>query len=283
MILIDNTQILLSSIFIQYPSPQQITENDPLNLIRHVTLNTYRMYKNMFSSEYGELVICQDSNNYWRKDIFPFYKQNRKKGQEENQEYWDKIFECMNIIRTEVAENLPYKNMRVDRCEADDIIGVLVQEYHDKENIMIVSNDKDFQQLLRYPTVKLYSSQKKSTIHCDNPLAFVQEQIIRGDSSDGIPNILSDEDTIITQGKRQKPITEKKMLEICNKLETNTDVNLKNRYLVNQQLIDLSYIPNEYRQNILNEYNTPRNKKSNIFNYFVEKKLNNLMQVISEF
>jgi len=282
MILIDNTQILLSSIFTQYPTPQQIVENDPLNLIRHITLNTYRMYKNMFSSDYGELVICQDSGNYWRKDIFPFYKQNRKKVQEENQEYWNKIFDSLHTIRTEVSENLPYKNMKVDRCEADDIIAVLVQEYHDKEKIIIVSNDKDFQQLLKYPNVSLYSSQKKSNIYCENPDAFLMEQVIRGDSSDGIPNILSDEDTFVVDGKRQKPMTQKKMEEIRSKLESQNHSDISKRYEINQKLIDLTYIPVEYRSNIISEFNKPT-PKSNVFNYFVQKKLNNLMDVISEF
>jgi 5'-3' exonuclease len=283
MILLDNTQILLSAIFSQYPNPQEIVEKDPLNLIRHITLNTYRMYKNMFSEEYGQLVICQDSNNYWRKDIFPFYKQNRKKSQQENQEYWNRIFDSLHQIRTEISENLPYKNIKIDRCEADDIIAVLTLEHYDKEKILIVSNDKDFQQLLKYPNVTLYSPQKKKNVVCDNPEEFLREQIIRGDSSDGIPNVLSEEDTFVVDGKRQKPITQKKILDIYSKLGSNTDPTLTNRYQNNEKLIDLSYIPTEYRNRIIEEYNKTNNKKSNIFNYFVEKRLNNLMDVISEF
>jgi len=87
MILIDNTQIILSSIFSQYKGPDEVNEE----MIRHITLNTYRYYRNRFFQDYGELVICQDAGNYWRKEIFPYYKHNRKKAQAKDEFYWKQI------------------------------------------------------------------------------------------------------------------------------------------------------------------------------------------------
>ena len=135
MILIDNTQIILGTIFAQYDSPLDVT----VDLARHVTLATYRMYRNMFHAEYGELVLCQDAGNYWRRDIFPNYKINRKKTRAVDDYNWDRIFEILDTIREEVRENFPYKSVKVNRCEADDIIATLTKHYHDKEKIMIVS------------------------------------------------------------------------------------------------------------------------------------------------
>jgi hypothetical protein len=288
MILIDNSQIVLSSIFSQYPDPSAILgEDDPINLIRHITLNTYRSIKDKFSSDYGNIVICQDSNNYWRKEIFPHYKANRKKMREDNQEYWDVIFDAMKVIREEVATNMPYKNMKVDRCEADDIIAVLAKHYSPTEKVLIVSNDKDFQQLLYYPNVELYSQQKKKMVTCDDPTTFLFEQIVRGDSGDGIPNILSDSDTFIVETKRQKPITAKRLAEFTNTIPLDI-ANNRNHFSVemfrrNQQLIDLNYIPPEYVDAILEEYKKPIINSNKMFNYFVENKLTHLMKDLTSF
>lgn len=276
-ILVDNSQIILSAIFSQYPNPEAIVENDPINLIRHITLNTYRYLKEKFGDEYGELVICQDSNNYWRKDIFPFYKANRKKAQQDNKEYWDVIYDAMKTIRTEVETNMPYKTMRVDRCEADDIIGVLA--HHLTEKVLIISNDKDFQQLLYLPHVKLYSPHKKTMVECKNPTMFLFEQIVRGDSSDGVPNILSDDDTFVVDSKRQKPITSKRLAEFMDNIPSD----LKTGYQRNRQLIDLALVPLSYRQEILSNYDKPMINKNKMFNYFVEHKLTHLMKDLTSF
>lgn len=292
MILLDNSQIVLSSIFSQYPNPETIVENrndlmHPINLIRHITLNTYLYIKEKFGEDYGDLIICQDSSNYWRKDVFPHYKANRKKAQKYNQEYWDVIYNAMKIIRNEVAENMPYKNLRVDRCEADDIIGVLARNYHDKENILVVSNDKDFQQLLYYPNVKLYSPHKKTMVECKDPTMFLFEQIVRGDSGDGIPNILSDEDTFLVETKRQKPVTTKRLTEVFNSMPgdlargaTSPTIEAFKR---NRLLIDLSLVPVEYEKQILDSFNTPVLNRHKMFNYFVYHKLTNLMKDLTSF
>lgn len=287
MILVDNSQIVLSSIFSQYPNPETIVENDPINLIRHITLNTYRHIKEKFGKDYGDLVICQDSTNYWRKDIFPFYKANRKRAQQDNQKYWDVIYGAMKTIRNEVAENMPYKNIKVDRCEADDIIGVLAKNLHASESILIVSNDKDFQQLLYYPNVQLYSPHKKTMVECADPTMFLFEQIVRGDSSDGIPNILSDEDTFLVDTKRQKPITAKRLAEfnasMISDLSNGNNTAPVQAFRRNQSLIDLSMIPEIYEQEILKAFNQPLINNHKMFNYFVENKLTHLMKDLTSF
>jgi len=278
MILIDNTQIILSSIFSQYDSPDQLDED----MIRHITLNTYRYYRNRFHQEYGELVICQDAGNYWRKDIFPLYKHNRKKTQAKDEFYWKQVFETLSKIRNEVAENMPYRTMKIERCEADDIIATLSKHYHTQEKILIVSGDKDFKQLMRYPNIVQYSPNQKGFITCESPDKFLFEHIVRGDSGDGIPNILSDDDVFAVDGKRQKPLSSKKLDTWSS--TGNVPNDLQSNWNRNQMLVDLSYIPQEYEQAILAEYNKPITvDRSKIFNYFVEKGLKNLMNDIQDF
>lgn len=281
MILLDNTQIILSTIFTQYNYSDNREELFSEDTVRHIVLNTYRFYKNKFGEQYGNLVICDDAGDSWRKDIFPYYKASRKKTRETDGHDWSKIFDAMNKIRKEVRENFPYKVMWVERCEADDIIATLCMNFNAKEKILIVSSDKDFQQLQRYMNVKQYSPIHKNFIYCDNPQNFLKEHILRGDTSDGIPNVLSDDDTFIVEGKRQKPLSQKKLELIIENIPEYLRIN----YNRNQKLVDLSYIPKEYTERILQEYQVePKVKgKEKLFEYFTKNKLANLMEVIDEF
>ena len=276
MIIIDNNQIILASIF-------GCIRNGEVNedILRHMVLNTYRMYRNKFKDKYGELVIANDSKNCWRKDVFPFYKANRRKQQDASKFDWDVIFNALNIIRDEVKEVFPFKNITVERAEADDIIGVLAKTYHQREPIVIISNDKDFQQLQRYPNVKQYSPLKKSFLTCDNPERFLTEHIIKGDSGDGIPNILSEDDVFMCEDKRQTPCGKKKMEQILADLD---EWSIERNFDRNNRMINLNMVPTYIEEEILSEFQKEtQSDGSKILSYFIEKRLRNLMENIQEF
>ena len=194
---------------------------------------------------------------------------------------WTSVFSAMDVIRNEIKENFPYKNIRVERTEADDIIAILCQEYHEKENIVIISNDKDFQQLQVLPNVEQYSPTKKKFLVCENPEEFLLNHIIKGDSSDGIPNILSDDDVFMVENKRQTPCGVKKMSQIVESIEEWKE---KDNWKRNKKLIDMNEIPEEYKEKIINEFETSVDtNRSNLLNYFIENKLKNLMANIGDF
>ena len=277
IILLDNNQIIIASVF------QSIKYNNIIdeNFLRHLVLNTYRMYRSRFKKKYGELIICNDSTNYWRKEIFPLYKANRKRDMNKSDTDWGSIFSAMDNIRCEIKEVFPYKNIRVERTEADDIIATLCQEYYDKEKIIIISNDKDFQQLQILPNVEQYSPTKKKFLVCENPEEFLLNHIIKGDSSDGIPNILSDDDVFMIEDKRQTPCGMKKISEITENIEEWKE---KDNWKRNKKLIDMNEIPQEYREKIIDEFETAvDNSRSNLLNYFIENKLKILMTNIGDF
>jgi 5'-3' exonuclease len=269
--------LIIASVF------QSLKYDSELNIdmVRHMLLNTYRMYRNKFSKEYGELVICNDGGRYWRKDIFPQYKSNRSKNQKKSKIDWDNVHEIMNTIHDEIKTTFPYKNIKIYSIEADDIIAVLCQKYHQDEKVLIVSSDKDFQQLQRFLNVKQYSPLKKKFIVCENPEVFLVEHILGGDSSDGIPNILSDDDTFVDPNKRQKPCGKKTISKMKNELQTWTNSENWNR---NQNLIDFQMIPEVIQDTIIEEYNKEiMGKRSNILSYFIEYKMKKLMDHIEEF
>ena len=278
IILLDNSQVLISNIFSVAKQEQKIDEN----FIRHLVLNTYRMVKTKFGDTYGDVVICDDTSNCWRKDFFEHYKANRKKSQDKSPFDWSEVFGVMNIIRNEVRENFPYRCMSIDRLEADDIIAVLSRRHHEDEKILIVSNDKDFQQLQRYKNVEQYSLMKKQFLVCEDPERFLIEHIVKGDSSDGIPNVLSDGDTFLVEGKRQKPCSKKRVEEVINDPYNES---WKDNFERNQTMIDMTKIPEEYESLVLEEFNNDMviTDRSKLLDYFIKNKLRNLLPNIGDF
>jgi 5'-3' exonuclease len=281
MILVDMNQISLASMMmhLNMNKSKEIDEN----MVRHMILNSLRMYRTKFSSEFGELVLCYDSKHYWRRDYFPEYKFARRKSREKSTHDWNAIFSCLNEIRDELRNNMPYKFIEIYGAEADDIIGVLCSEY--SEEIMILSGDKDFIQLQRFPNVKQYSPITKKKVNGENPDEYLKEHIFKGDTSDGVPNVLSPDNTF-TEGLRQKPLTKKK---IASWLEHDfEDVapndEVKRNYQRNRKLIDLTYTPEELSSEIINTYKeAPYGDRSKLLNYFIQKRLRNLTEFIGEF
>ena len=194
---------------------------------------------------------------------------------------WNEFYDIMNVIHDEIIHNLPYKNLQINDAEADDIIAIISKHNHTNEKILIVSSDKDFQQLQRYSDVYQYSPIKKDFLTCEDPENFLLEHIIKGDSSDGVPNILSDDDVFVKEDKRQKPCGKKKIEIVKSELSEWNETDNWNR---NQLMIDMNMIPEGVEKTILDEYNKePTGKRSNILNYFIQNKLKILMEHIEEF
>ena len=288
MILIDYTQVVLGSIIVSLNRGEDLDDK----LVRHITLNNLRYYRSRFKEEYGELVICTDNKHYWRRDYFPNYKANRKKDRESSPYDWNEIFSAVNMIRDELDIYFPYKVLHIDGAEADDIIAVVLLNRAEDKNI-IISSDKDFIQLHR-ESIAQYSPVTKKLVNGENPQAYLKEHIIKGDRSDGVPNVLSSDDTFISE-KRQKPIrktTIVTLLEAMNEYDPETlyqiakcnkDTWVRN-WQRNETLIDLTKIPEEIVENILYEFDGQvEGYRNNLLNYFIDNKLNSLIKEIQEF
>ena len=265
------------------------TKEPDENMVRHMILNSVRMYRTMFNDEYGEVILTYDSKHYWRRDFFPQYKSNRKKGREADNKDWDAIFEVLNKIKAEIKENLPYKFLEVYGAEADDIIATICKysqtekDRSKNEKIIIISGDKDFIQLQKYMNVKQYSPILKKLVNGSNPETYIKEHILKGDTSDGVPNVLSPDNTF-TDGLRQRPLGKKKIEAWLNMDISEFKDEVKRNYQRNEKLIDLSKIPNELENEILTEFRgAPHGDRSKLLNYFIKSRLKNLTETIGEF
>lgn len=283
MVLVDLNQVLISNLMQQIGSNPKVKLEE--SLIRHMVLNSLRSYVRQFRAKYGDIVIACDSRKYWRRDVFPFYKAHRKKDREASEFDWVLIFNTLEKIRSELKENFPYRVLEVEGAEADDIIGVLTARMSATEEVLILSSDKDFVQLQKYPNVTQYSPTLKRFVKTEDPQAYIKEHIIRGDRGDGIPNFLSPDNAIVLK-ERQKKINTKKLVEWINSDPSEfctTDIMLRG-YKRNQMLVDLDYIPEALKSQIVDCYNeTKPSTRQKLLNYFIQHRLKGLIEVIDEF
>ena len=281
MILLDYSQIALSNIIVQKLNDE--------SMIRHMILNSIRMYNKRYRDEYGQMVICADGMNTWRKDYFPYYKAKRRKNRDSSDQDWNEIFRILHLVRDEIKENLPYKVVHMEGVEADDIIASLVlqsQEFGMNEPIMIVSSDKDFIQLQKFNNVKQFSPIQKKFVKDDNPRTYLFNHIMKGDSGDGIPNVLSDDDTFVSD-KTQSPLRKTRIaewLENSDNLRNVMEETIYRNYQRNKKLIDLTEVPESIQEAIINNYNDQKvAMKMRVLNYLIKKRCNQLIEVVEEF
>lgn len=284
MILLDLNQVCISNLMAQLGNHTNTPVDE--DLLRHMVLNTIRSLNKKFAMEYGELIICCDDKKVWRKDIFPYYKANRKKAREESELDWHHIFNTLNKIKLDLKEYFPYRVIQVEGAEADDVIGTLAIKHGQMLNIgtpiLILSGDKDFVQLQIFGNVSQYDPVRKKPIKSQDPVSFTRELIIKGDRGDGIPNILSPDDSIVNS-IRQKPVRVERFEGLSNPRKELTGELLKN-WIRNEQLIDLTFIPENIQNKVIDEFEQQKDKpRDKLMQYLIDKKLKVQLEHIDEF
>lgn len=287
-ILLDYSGISMSSILTQLKHAEPSED-----FIRHIILNSIRGYNEKFRRKYGELVVVCDGGS-WRKDAFEHYKASRKTNREKSKTDWSEVYRLMNMVKDEIHEFLPYRVMQSKGAEADDIIAVLAQRSQEVEfgetiqPVMVVSSDQDFCQLQKFKNVEQFSHMNKKLLVEPHPTRYLFEHIIKGDSGDGIPNILSAEDTFVS-GARQTPITAKKIEAVYAAKTPQALVEVfgedaLQRFNQNRQLIDFDCIPAELKARILDIFDKyPKKDNSKVLNYLVSKNCRQLISCAQDF
>ena len=274
--LVDFSQIVIGS----YMTASKYADVD-MDVLRPPVLNSLRIYRTKFIEEYGELILCCDDRKTWRKEVFPNYKASRKKSRRVSGIDWQNLYDCLNQLKEELLHWFPYKVIQIEKAEADDIIATLVGLI--SERTLILSSDKDFVQLQGF-NVRQYSPMQKKYVD-GNAKWSLHEKIVKGDVGDGIPNIMSDDNVFVDEGRRQKPITKKKVndwYELDPNMYCNTEM-LRN-YNRNKQLVDLGEVPESIRINITNQFKTIEvGNRRRLLTYFVNHRLKNLTENLSEF
>lgn len=274
MILVDMSNLAISALqqaCAGSTSPTQLTATS----VRHIVLKKLiEVHKKI--GRHHPLVLCFDSRNYWRKDFMSCYKASRKRTND--QFSWEEFYAHYNAMKIELPLYFNYKCIEVERVEADDII-FCISEYERGRNVIIASSDTDDLQILeKYPEAAQFSIKHNKFITCEDYNYSLLEHIIEGDKVDTIANILSDEDTYVNPEKRSKALTKQKRAS----LKFIIPEEYKARYEQNKKIIDMSQIPDNYRQQILDAYLAPMPKRiGNTFEYCVKYKLGQLLKIIN--
>ena len=274
-------QIALASVMMQLRMDETTEVSE--DMVRHMILNSIRNYVMQFKSDYVEndadVILAWDSKHYWRRDYYPQYKASRRKGRQESDLDWNEIFGVTNKIREEIKENLPYKSVEVYGAEADDIIAIVSNSY---DKVMIVSSDKDFIQLHK-ENIKQWSPVTKQEVNGHDPDTYIKEHVLKGDSGDGVPNVLSPDHTF-TDGLRQKPLGKKRIEKMINENMNDWSDEVKRNYQRNYKLINLKNIPKDIESNIVDEISKSScGDRSKLLNYFTVNKLKTLTENIGDF
>lgn len=291
MILVDLNQVMISNLMQQVNSASNGLGGPGIetDLIRHMVFNSIRMYKSKFGKKYGDIIICCDDKNYWRKQTFPHYKANRKKFREESDYDWNLIFESLNEIREDIRQHSPYKVIQVETAEADDIIGAICKHVDAEqplgaESILILSGDKDFQQLQQFHNVEQYSPIMKKFIKCVRPFEYLAEHTAKGDRGDGVPNILSP-DSVFVDGQRQKPLTKKRLAEfIKSGVDACQTDEEKQNWQRNNLMVNLTMTPDNIVSQIIEQFKSePKGSKRKLLDLFIAKKMKHMIELVEEF
>ena len=278
MIIVDVSQIFYANLMVNFKK----TKGMDIDILRGMFFKSLQTLRKHFR-DHNRIVLAFDHPESWRKEIFPPYKGNRKKS---NVIDWDRAHQILDQIREEVHAVFPYKVLYIPKCEADDIIAALVMQYHLDAPIVIVSGDQDFLQLQSYPVTQ-FNPIRKEIVKIEDPIEFLLEHILKGDDGDGVPNVFSDDDTLINPAKRSARMTPKRMEELkemVRKPRHEWDPKLIRNFDRNQTLIDLSNVPAVYQNVIWKQFESqPVADGSKIFTYFMNNGLSKLSLEVSNF
>ena len=293
MILVDYSGSIFAAISVELNRNMGLKTD--IDFLRHIILKQLKSYHRKFHEDYGEMVVCLDCRTgNWRKELFPAYKFTRKKKRIDSGVDWDKIFKDVNTITEEFRKELPYKFVMVNNLEADDVIALLVKNAPEiseqdmlggmKYPVLIISNDKDYKQLHKYEYVKQYYPKKQTIGREPDPEFALQDLIIHGDKSDGIPNIRSDKNIFMEDGRRQTSISTDFMRRFLKEGVDSLSIFEKERYEFNKMLISFDEIPSKYEQEVIDEYKKEKTfNRFNLMQYFARHRLKEMIDHIGDF
>lgn len=289
MIILDYSGIVMSAIHAFSADLKKGTQMEKEGLIRHVILSSIKAYKKKYGKKYGDIVIACDARTYWRRDFFGFYKAKRKAARDASDLDWDLIFKIKDEVEDALIKWFPYKVVKVDKAEADDVIAVLVkntQEFGRYEDVMIISSDGDFIQLQEYDNVEQYSpiTRKMVKVNKKELREKVITHIVKGDGGDGVPNIMS-KDNVFMIEERQKAVSKKRLEEFIAKgFDACQNDEERRNWHRNETLVNFKYIPEDIQTKIIEQFdNAPKGDLNGVMNYLIKNRCRVLLNEVDEF
>lgn len=177
------------------PYARDISPDDLVGLCMHISIQSiYRWYQK-YRPDF--VVFAFEGSNNWRK-TFTTEARARKayKGNRVQDPEMAHYYELITSFRDTMKAHTSICCLKVDEMEADDAIAGYCQLYASPEHeILIVSGDRDFTQLLKLPGVKLIDpatgklrNQKGDKDYVEDLDYWLFSKCIRGDMGDYVPS-----------------------------------------------------------------------------------------------
>lgn len=283
MLIIDMSNLVFSQVLDFH---QKTKEQVDMHVVRNLCIDKMKSLKTKLKDYSGEIVLAFDSRHYWRKDVFPYYKGKRKEGREKSTFDWNAFFPMYDQFKQELRDFFPVKCVEVHGAEADDIMAVLSARFGPHVPVCIATSDNDMIQIQQHvcSSVKQWSSWHKKFLTPKNAEYDLFEHICTGDAGDGVPNILSDDDTFMAEPKkRQKPLRKDKIAEwskygIDGSAYFCLNSDMLDRFARNRKLIDLRCIPEELAAKIVETYDAAEVKTGKMFTYLTGNRLTKILK-----
>jgi 5'-3' exonuclease len=197
ILIIDISNILFRVAAMQKYSPyaKDATVDDLVGLSMHVSLQSIFKYYNRFKPDF--LIFAFDGDNNWRKEYtaknksrLP-YKGNRVRDPE-----MEHYYRLLTSFKETMKAHTSISCIWISSMEADDVIGAICQLYAGPDcEIIVVSGDKDFTQLLKLPNVKLINPDNGKARNQPGDKDYEPDidywlfkKCVRGDGGDNVPS-----------------------------------------------------------------------------------------------
>ena len=251
-----STLIWFSNVYphVETPDDYDWSENETfMNHFDETYMKNLMKFRSMYNIPFENMIIVRDCprETIWRMNLYPEYKGTRKN----TCAYKNKKYNIGNIFKhiyqelyPKLQEQYGFKLIKVENAEADDVIAVLATQIRkiDKNRlVVIISNDNDYLQLVNEKTL-IWSLQNKLLNTKVEMTAdeILLKKILKGDESDNIPSVVGNmnENVVLELIKNSDKL---------NEWLSNNDK--KDIFENNRKLIDFGYIPDNIKQNILNQ------------------------------
>lgn len=252
--LIIDTPNILFRVFAAQSKYGDASERAGLSL--HVAINTLQKYHKLFKPD--QIAVVFEGSNNWRKAHTKsnqsvskrVYKANRVKDPS-----MEPLFELVNNFHELIRHHTSLVCLHHEILEGDDLIAGYAQRFHKEDEVIILSGDKDFMQLLRYPNVRLINPDNGQDRTVKDPHFFMFEKCFRGDGGDNVMTALPR----VRTARLQKAFNDNyELTQLLNETwvgtvpETGEEITYKvaDLYTENELLMDLIRQPEHVRQAI---------------------------------
>lgn len=229
-------------------------------------------------SEGIDIVFTEDSSldQNFRKKLYPEYKAQRKLiPKQYNVSVLKEYIQNVIFKELEIEKRYGYKIIKVDGCESDDIIAVLMKKYDNYACRILISSDRDFLQLENVNQYDFGGNRierivKGNEDYVLNTKEYLLWKILKGDPSDNIKNVFPRFGDIKSYRLVKDKPTLKKMLSESQEAY--------NRFKMNKTLIDFREIPPEIEEKIYKAIKTKMDE-INVKHEIEEFSLNSCMEI----